>query len=67
MQGEFFGEIPAGPNPVNGFGRADLSFLNPEAMGTVLFDDDPLRAVATLEPDSSNSGSRTRTKPSRSL
>ena len=48
MAGQFSGEIPAGANNVNGFGRVHaLNTITPGLLGRVAFDDDPANAVET--------------------
>jgi hypothetical protein len=48
MAGQFPAEIPAGPNPVCGFGRIDVSqSLAPEPLHRTLFSDEPEHAVST--------------------
>jgi subtilisin family serine protease len=50
MSGQFDGEIPEGPNNVNGFGRVDLQqTLAPEPLHRTLFADAAEDAVATGE------------------
>jgi serine protease AprX len=46
--GQFPGEIPAGPNPVSGFGRVDVArSVAPEPLHRTLFADEPDHAVST--------------------
>lgn len=48
MAGQFAGEIPAGPNNVNGFGRVNLTeSLIPDPLTRTLFADEPDYAVET--------------------
>lgn len=50
MPGQFPGEIPAGPNPVDGFGRIDVTqSLTPEPLHRTLFADEPDHGVSTGE------------------
>ena len=50
MAGQFTGEIPAGPNNVNGFGRVNLTeSLVPDPLKWSLFADEPDYAVETGE------------------
>jgi len=50
MAGQFTGEIPAGPNNVNGFGRVNLTeSLIPDPLKWTLFADEPDYAVETGE------------------
>jgi serine protease AprX len=48
--GQFSGEIPAGPNPVSGFGRVDVTrSVAPEPLHRTVFADEPGHAVSTGE------------------
>lgn len=48
LPGQFPGEVPAGPNPVTGFGRVDAAqAVSPGGANGPLFADDPDDAVAT--------------------
>jgi len=50
IQGQFPGEVPAGPNTVSGFGRIDVAqSVAPEPLHRVLFADEPDHAVSTGE------------------
>lgn len=50
IQGQFPGEIPAGPNTVSGFGRIDVAqSVAPEPLHRALFADEPDHAVSTGE------------------
>jgi serine protease AprX len=50
MTGQFSGEVPAGRNNVNGFGRVDVTrSLAPEPLHRTLFADEPDHAVSSLE------------------
>jgi hypothetical protein len=49
MRGHAAGEIPPGPNSVNGFGRVHLAQTLQPATGPIQFDDDPAHAVESQQ------------------
>lgn len=50
MPGQFPGEIPGGPNPVDGFGRIDVTqSLTPRPLHQMVFADEPGHGVSTGE------------------